>query len=420
MDVHRIVSLAGLVCMLGLAFAFSENRRRVPWRIVLWGVGLQFAIGILLLKTPLRGALFPGMASVVTLLTDSTLAGASMVFGPLADSDQFGPIFAFQVLPVIVFVSALAGVLYHLRVIQVLVKLMAWLMRRTFRTSGAETFGAALLIFTGIESVTAIRAYLRDMTRSEIATLMVTFMATIAGSVMVVYAGFGAEPGHLVTASLMSAPAALLVAKLLVPETGEPRTAGAAKVDLEVETRNLIDAATRGTSDGLTLAIQVAGMLIAFIGLVYLLDALLGVVSGPFMSALYMPLADRFSLPPRDSLALTDVFAVVFAPLAALMGVPLRDVPELASLLGTKTVLNEFLAYMQLQDVGGSMTERGHTIATYALCGFANPGSLGIAIAGLVGLVPERRADVVELGVKSFIGGTLACFSTACVAGVLI
>lgn len=396
----RLVSLGGLVCMVGLAWTCSENRWKVNWRLVVWGVGLQIAIAVLILKTPLEGVVFAGMAAAVDLLTQSTLAGASFVFGNLSTDFEVDAIIAFQALPVIIFVSAIAAVLYHLRVIQAVVYGLAWLMRRTLKTSGAETFASALLVFLGIESMTAVRGYIKEMTRSELCTVMTAFMATIAGSVMVVYATFGAEPGHLLAASLMSAPAAIVMAKIMVPELGEPKTSGAHRIEVPVESHNVIDAAARGASEGLMLALNVGAMLIVFIGLIFLvnepLEALLGV-------------------------SLEQIMGWVFYPFAVVMGVPLGDAVPVAELLGKKTIVNEFFAYEGLQEIiaGGTLSPRSITIATYALCGFANPGSLGILIAGMAGLAPERRKEITQLGLRAFVAGTLACFSTACIAGIL-
>lgn len=388
--------------MIVLAWALSENRRSVSWRLVGWGVGLQLLLGLVILKTPLKGIIFSGMQRAVSILTDSAVAGASFVFGGLAQNpEQYNTFFAFRVLPVIIFVSALSAILYHLRVIPALVTAIAWLMRRSLKTSGAETFGAALLIFLGIESTSAIRTYLRTMTRSELCTIMTTFMATIAGSVMVTYATFGAEPGHLLTASLMSAPAAILISKMMVPETSTPETSGNTPVTIQVDSRNIIDAATQGTSQGLTMALQVAAMVIVFVGLVYLFDLAAQAVIG---------------------VTFVDLLSYAFRPFAFLLGVPSQDIGTVSGLLGKKTVLNEFLAYLDLKELlaHGALTARGKTIATYALCGFANPGSMAIAIAALDVLAPERRVEISQLALKSFIGGTLACFMTACVAGILV
>ncbi|GMV93538.1 MAG: NupC/NupG family nucleoside CNT transporter [Candidatus Hydrogenedentes bacterium] len=398
----RLTSALGLLILIGIAWALSERRKAIPWRLVVWGLALQFVLALLILTTPLRTVIFAGMQRVVGVLTDSAVTGASFVFGSLAENpEQYNTFFAFRVLPVIIFVSALSAILYHLRVIPALVAAIAWMMRRTLKTSGAETFGAALLIFLGIESTSAIRTYLKEMTRSELCTIMTTFMATIAGSVMVTYASFGAEPGHLLTASLMSAPAAILISKILVPETGEPKTVGHAPVRMEVDSRNLIDAATQGTSQGLTMALQVAAMVLVFVGLIYMLDlATISVTGRSFV----------------------DLLSYAFRPFAFLLGVPPQDIPEVSALLGKKTVLNEFLAYLDLKEMiaAGTLSERGKTIATYALCGFANPGSMAISIAALDALAPERRVDISQLAVKSFIGGTLACFMTACVAGIVV
>ncbi len=394
----RLVSFCGLWIMVFLAWALSEQRREAPWRLVLWGVGLQFAIGAVLLPTRLKGFAFAGAGKLTRVLTDASLEGAGFVFGDLARNPSYGALVAFQVLPVIILVSAVSGVLYHFHVIQAVVRAVSWLMRRTLKTSGAETLGTALLILLGIESMTAIRQYINGMTRSELCTVMTAFMATIAGSVMVVYAGFGAEPGHLLTASLMSAPAAIVVSKIMVPEREQPATAGHLRVALPIESQNLVDAAARGASQGLALALNVGAMLIAFLGLMYMADLLFGTLTGS---------------------TFREAMGWFFRPFALAMGAPPADAAVLGQLLGTKTILNEFLAYMDLQNAE-QLSNRGHMIATYALCGFANPGSLGILIAGMTSIAPERRDDIVQLGFRSFAGGTLACFMTACVAGVLL
>lgn len=394
----RLVSFCGLWIMVFLAWALSEHRREAPWRLVLWGLGLQFAIGAVLLPTRLKGVAFAGAGKLTRVLTDASLEGAGFVFGDLARNPSYGALVAFQVLPVIILVSAVSGILYHFHVIQAVVRAVSWLMRRTLKTSGAETLGTALLILLGIESMTAIRQYINGMTRSELCTIMTAFMATIAGSVMVVYAGFGAEPGHLLTASLMSAPAAIVVSKIMVPEREQPATAGHLRVQLPIESQNLVDAAARGASQGLSLALNVGAMLIAFLGLMYMADLLFGTLTGSTFK---------------------EAMGWFFRPFALAMGVPPADAAVLGQLLGTKTILNEFLAYMDLQNAE-QLSSRGHMIATYALCGFANPGSLGILIAGMTSIAPERRDDIVQLGFRSFAGGTLACFMTACVAGVLI
>ncbi|HRI88880.1 MAG TPA: nucleoside transporter C-terminal domain-containing protein [Candidatus Hydrogenedentes bacterium] len=397
----RLISAFGLLVMLAIAWSLSENRKAISWRIVAWGLALQFAIALAVLKTPLRDAIFPQAEAAVNVLTDATLAGASFVFGKLPTDQGIGAIFAFQVLPVIIFVSALSAVLHHLRVIQTIVGVIAWLMQRTLKTSGAETFCAALQIFLGIEASTAVRAYIERMTRSELCVIMTTYMGTIAGSVMVVYSTFGAEAGHLLTASFMTAPAAILLAKILVPETEKPITAGGEKIQVPVETHNIVDAAAHGTAQGLQMALHVGATLIVFIGLVYLLDLIFQSITGT---------------------TFVDTLGYVFRPVAWLLGIPSQDVAEVAKLLGKKTVLNEFVSYLDLKVLieTNAISQRSITIATYALCSFANPGSIGITLAGLDAIAPSRRADVAKLCFKAFVGGALASLMTACIAGVIL
>lgn len=405
--------------LVGMAWALSEQRGAVSWRLVAMGMGLQFVLGLLVLHTAAGAVFFQGVKAGFDVLTDASAEGGGFIFGnlnqpffverlspgPDGEMQSEGPflvsaVIAFRVLPVIIFVSALSAILLHLGVVQWVIQGMAWVMRRTLKTSGAETFGAALLVFLGIESVSALGDYLKEMTRSEIFTLMAAFLATIAASVMVAYAGFGAEPGHLLAASIMSAPAGLVMAKLLVPETETPQTSGEERIILPVESQNIFDAAARGAQNGLTMALNVAALLIVFVGLIYLVNLAVTAVTG---------------------VTVTAILGWFFRPFAFIMGVPWPDVAAVAELLATKSVFNEFLAYQQLQPLveQGTISPRAHTIATYALCGFANPGSLGILIGGLDGLMPERRAEVAALSVKAFIAGTFACFTTACVAGVL-
>ena len=387
--------------MLGIAWGLSENRRKIRWRPVVWGLGLQFIIAFLILRTGFGRAFFEAVNACFAVLTDATKEGAKFVFGKLPESYDIGAIVAFQVLPVIIFVSSLAAILQHLRIIQAVVNGMAYVMRRTMGTSGAETFAAALQVFLGIESLPASKDYLREMTRSELFVIMVTFMGTIATSVMVAYASFGAEPGHLLAASIMCAPSALMISKLMVPETGRPRTDGSSRVVVPVESHNIVDAAARGASDGLNLALNVGAMLIAFIGLVYLIDLAVKGVSGHTFA---------------------NVMGWFFYPFAFLMGVPSHDVGAVAQLLGKKTVLNEFLAYADFKPMiaAGALSPRSITIATYALCGFANPGSLGILLGALTAMIPHRRSEIAALGLKSLIAGTLTCFVAACIAGIFV
>jgi CNT family concentrative nucleoside transporter len=399
--VLRGTSLFGLVVMVGIAWALSENRRAIRWRPVVWGLALQFILAILILRTGFGRAFFEAVNACFAVLTSASKEGSKFVFGKLTESYDIGAIVAFQVLPVIIFVSSLAAILQHLRIIQAVVNAMAWVMRRTMGTSGAETFAAALQVFLGIESLPASRDYLADMTRSELFVIMVTFMGTIATSVMVAYASFGAEPGHLLAASIMCAPSALMISKLMIPETGRPRTDGSTRIVVPIETRNVIDAASRGASEGLNLALNVGAMLIAFIALVYLADLVVKGVTGHTFAS---------------------VMGWFFYPFAFLMGVPSSDVGTVAELLGKKTVLNEFLAYADFKPLveSGALHPRSVIIATYALCGFANPGSLGILLGALTAMLPGRRAEIAGMGIKSLIAGTLTCFVTACIAGMLL
>ncbi|MBP8129948.1 MAG: NupC/NupG family nucleoside CNT transporter [Candidatus Hydrogenedentes bacterium] len=415
----RLASLVGLGLMVGLAWLCSENRSRFSLRIVAWGIGLQFAFALLVLRTGFGRAFFDGVKRAFDVITEASDAGARFVFGNLyrvfiidkvtvigaqgpesADNFAVSAVLAFHVLPVIIFVSALAAILQHFGIIQAVVRAMAWLMRRTLKTSGAETFGTALLVFLGIESMSALGGYLKTMTRSEMFTIMTAFLATIAASVMVAYAGFGASPGHLLAASIMSAPAALVMAKLLVPEMGNPETAGRVRIQIPVESHSIFDAASRGGALGLAMALNVGAMLIVFVGLIFLLDYAVTGVTGH---------------------TTTELLGWLFRPFALAMGIAPRDVPEVGQLLAVKSVFNEFLAYEQLQPLIREqvISPRSIMIATYALCGFANPGSLGIMIGALAALAPERRSEVAALSIRAFLGGTLACFMTACVAGVL-
>jgi len=399
---ERFISAFGLVAMLALAWGMSENRRQVNVRLIVMGVGLQVGLGLLILRTELGNRFFDWVRSGFDVLSEATTEGATFMFGDLTTT----MIFAFSVLPVVVVASGIAGMLYHIGVIQAVVRAMAWCMQKTLKTSGAETFGTAMLVFMGIESMTTVKGYLKTMTRSELLTLMTAFMATVAASVLFAYSTFGAEPGHLLAASIMSAPAAIVISKILIPETETPATQGSVTIEVEVESHNLLDGAARGASDGVMLAINIAGLMILMLSLVYLLN---------------MGLAWTTGLVMEEGVNFSDLMGWVFVPFAWLMGVPSTDVTTVAQLLGTKTVLNEFLAYANLQGMieNGTLQPRSILITTYALCGFANPGSLGILVAGLSGLVPERRKDITALGIKSFVAGTLAIFMTACVAGIL-
>jgi CNT family concentrative nucleoside transporter len=398
-NLGKIVSFAGVAVFIALAWAVSENRKKVEWITVLWGIALQFVFALLILKTRAGRFLFDVTRFAFDKIVDFSDKGASFLFGSLVSDVNIGAIFAFKVLPIIIFVSSLMGMLYYLGVIQFFVKIGARIMKRSMRLSGAESFGASLFAFMGIEGVTAIGAYIGSMTRSELFVLMSTYMATIASSVMVTYSTFGAEPGHLLAASIMSVPAAVLTAKVMVPETQSPPTANITAGVAEKTETNIIEAAANGASLGVNLAIQVGAMLIAFIGIVWMINFVLGLMGTSF----------------------EGIMSVIFWPVAVLMGIPPAEAGTAAKMLGTKTVFNEFIGYLQLKDViaAGTMSPRSIVIMTYALCGFANFGSMAILIGGIGGIAPGRKAEVSSLGIKAIVSGSLASFITACMAGVL-
>lgn len=398
--VYKLQSLAGLIVILGLSYILSENKKAINLRIVIWGLGLQIIFALFILKTRVGFIIFEAAKIAVNTIIGFSDKGASFLFGKLVNDSNIGAIVAFRVLPIIVFVSALMGILYFFGIIQFFVKLMAKIMQRTMKISGAESLGAALLIFMGIESSTAIKEYIKRMTRSEIFTYMCAFMSTIAGSVMATYVSFGASAGHLLAASIMSAPAAVAVAKIMVPETETPQTLGYVKFEIEKKEVNIIEAAANGASIGVNLAIQIGAMLIAFVGLIWMIDGALKLVN--------------FSL--------DKLFGYIFYPFAIILGVPVKDAYTVAQLLGTKTVFNEFLAYLKLQPLiqSSAISQRSIVISTYALCGFANFGSIAILIGGLAGIAPSKKSLVASLGIKSLIAGTFASFLTAIIAGFLI
>jgi CNT family concentrative nucleoside transporter len=403
----RFVSAFGVVAMIAIAWAVSADRRRMPWRTVLFGLGIQLALALLLLETAAGSAFFAGASAAVGALTHYTNVGARFVFGPLMDS---GFAIVTQVLPVIVFMGSLFSVLFHLGLIQRVVAAIAWGMRRTMGTSGAESLAAAANIFVGmVEAPLLVRPYIERMTRSELFAVMTTGMATVAGSVMVAYAGMlGADyAGHLLTASFLAAPGGLLLAKVMVPETGTPLTAGSSGAEIEDGAANVFDAAANGAIAGLRLAGYVGAMLIAFVALVALANDALGGLG---------------NLVGIEGLSFQGVLGIAFAPLAWLMGVPEADVTKVGSLLGVKTVLNEFIAYQELAVLvkDGAISRRAAVLASYALCGFANFGSLAILLGGLGGMAPSRRGEIASMGLRSILAGTLATLMAGCWAGIFL
>ena len=409
---ERIISLLGLVVMMGLAWAMSEHKKQVNLRVVWGGLLLQLVLAVFILKTSIGAAIFQSIGDFFTATLGFVDAGTSLVFG----EEYLHHFFAFKVLPTIIFFSSLMSILYYLGIIQKVVEAFAWVMQRTLGTSGSETLAAAANIFVGqTEAPLMVRPYISSMTKSELMALMVGGFATIAGGVLVAYVGMGIDAGHLVAASVISAPAALLISKLMIPETEQSMTRGHVELSVDEKHVNVVDAATKGALDGMKLTLNVVAMLIAFLALVALVDAVLGLV-GEWTGAL-------FGYNWHWSLA--ALFGYVFAPFAFLLGIPWSDCFYAGELLGKKMVLNEFIAYAQMMewsqpDSGVVLSERSTLILTYALCGFANFGSVGIQIGGIGGIAPERRSELALLGIRAMIGGTLAMMMTACVAGILI
>ncbi|MEF9979410.1 MAG: nucleoside transporter C-terminal domain-containing protein [Thermomonas sp.] len=417
--------LFGLAVLIGIAWLFSNNRRAVDWRLVLTGVSLQIAFAALVLLVPGGREVFNALGHGFVKILSFVTAGSTFIFGNLMNVETYGFIFAFQVLPTIIFFAALMGVLYHLGVMQFIVRIMALAITKVMRVSGAETTSVCASVFIGqTEAPLTVRPYIPRMTESELITMMIGGMAHIAGGVLAAYVGMlgGGDPEqqafyakHLLAASIMAAPATLVVAKLLIPETGEPLTRGTVKMEVEKNASNIIDAAAGGAADGLKLALNIGAMLLAFIALIAMINApltWLGEVTG--LQAMLGK--------PTD---LAAIFGWVLAPLAWVIGVPWQDATTVGSLIGQKVVINEFVAYLQLADIvngkvaGVALTDQGRLIATYALCGFANFSSIAIQIGGIGGLAPERRSDLARFGLRAVLGGSIATFMTATIAGVL-
>ncbi|MGH9803678.1 MAG: NupC/NupG family nucleoside CNT transporter [Candidatus Acidiferrales bacterium] len=409
----RLMGLLGILVILGVAYAFSTNRRAIRRKTVLWGLGLQFTFAVLVLKTQVGRDVIAFLAGKVNTLLRMSEAGSKFLFGSLGaqetPTDPF--FFAFQVLPTIIFIAALFAILYYYGIMQAIVRAMARVMTRLMGTSGAESLNAAASIFMGqTESPLTIRPYLSKLTQSELMTVMVAGMATVSGAILAAYLRTGVDGRHLLMAVVMAAPAAVMLAKMFVPETESPVTAGTVKLDIEQQDENVLGAAARGTTDGLHLALNVAAMLISFLALLALLNGLFSGIS-EFFAALGFPY-----FPSR----LEDVVGWLFSPLAWLMGVPWKDAGAVGGLMGLRMVTNEIIAYYQLAQVKEALDPRSFAIATFALCGFANLGSIGIQIGGLGALVPERRADLSRLGFRAMIAATLANFMSAAVAGILL
>ncbi|MFC3550924.1 NupC/NupG family nucleoside CNT transporter [Lysobacter cavernae] len=417
--------LFGLAVLVGIAWLFSNNKGRVDWKLVVTGVSLQIAFAALVLLVPGGKDVFDAIGHGFVKVLSFVGKGSEFIFGSLMDTSRFGFIFAFQVLPTIIFFAALMGVLYHLGVMQAIVRGMAWVITKVMRVSGAETTSVCASVFIGqTEAPLTVRPYIAKMTESELITMMIGGMAHIAGGVLAAYVGMlgGGDPEqqafyakHLLAASIMAAPATLVIAKILVPETGEPLTRGSVKMEVEKTTANIIDAAAAGAGDGLRLALNIGAMLLAFIALIALINwplVWIGDITG---------LAGALGKPTD----LSTLLGYLLAPIAWVIGTPWVDATTLGGLIGEKIVLNEFVAYAHLADIvngkvaGVTMTDQGRLIATYALCGFANFSSIAIQIGGIGGLAPERRHDLARFGLRAVLGGSIATFMTATIAGVL-
>lgn len=429
-----LFGIFGLVVLLGIAFLFSNNKRKINWQLVGTGIGLQLLFAIFVILTPWGAVVFNAIGTFFVKIIGFTNEGSAFVFGVLANQGKLGEafpetlrnqgigfLFAFQVLPTIIFFSSLMSVLYHLGLMQKIVEGMAWVMAKLMKVSGAESISVAANVFIGqTEAPLVVRPYISPMTKSELLTLMVGGMATIAGGVLAAYVSLlgGADPAqqiyyakHLLSASIMAAPATMVIAKILMPETEESRTMGTVKVTVEKTSANLIDAAASGAADGLKLALNVAGMLLAFIALIAMINWIL---EGVFTDILGIYVNG-------NPVSLQMLLGYLLSPIAWVIGVPWGDAVNIGSLIGQKVVLNEFIAYLELSKMIPThvLSPKAVLIATYALCGFANFSSIAIQIGGIGGIAPDRRADLAKFGLRAVLGGSLATMMTATIAGVL-
>lgn len=404
----RFIGLIGIAVLLLIAYVFSDNRKKINWRLVITGIGIQVLFALFILKVPVGQKIFSSLGNAITGLLDFTKEGTSFLFGSLADSDQVGFVFALSTLPTIIFFSALMGILYYLGIMQFIIKYISLVFSKILGTSGAESLNSVGNIFLGqTEAPLLIKPYISKMTKSEIMAVMTGGMATVAGGVMAGYIAMGIDASQLLAASIMAAPAGLVFAKILVPETETPETIDSANIDLENNNANVIDAAATGASEGLQLALNVGAMLIAFVALIALVNFLISWVCGLF-GAPYINL--------------DWILGRLFSPIAFLMGIPGQDVFTAGSLLGQKLAINEFVAYAGLSDLikAGALAPRTISILTFALCGFANFSSIAIQIAGIGGIAPDKKGLISKLGLRALLGGSLATIMTATIAGLLI
>src|SRR5690349_19429883 len=406
----RFTGLLGLVVVMAVAYLFSTNRRAIQLRVIFWGLGLQIGFAFLVLKTPVAEG-FRSLSNVINHVLGYSIEGSRFVFGDKlgAPNDQFGVVFAFQVLPIIIFIASLFAILYYLGIMQIFVSAMARLMQRVMGTSGAESTSVAASIFMGqTEAPLTIRPFLAGLTQSELFTIMTSGMAHVSGAVMAAYVLIAhVEIRHLLTAVIMTSPATLMLSKILMPEVEKPATMGGVKIEVEKPGVNVIDAAARGASDGLHLALNIGAMLIAFIGLIAMLNG--------GLQALH---ATRYFAWVPDSMQ--TILGRIFAPIAWLLGVRWNDCATVGNLLGTRLILNEFVAFVDLGKLTGTLDPKSFVIATYALCGFANLSSVAIQVGGIGALAPSRKSDLARLGMKAVAAGTMANFMSACIAGILM
>ena len=406
----RFTGFLGLVVILGVAWLFSTHKKQIKVRLILWGMGLQFAFALLVLKTDF-GKIFQAASTGVNAMLKFAEEGSRFLFGDKlgAASDQFGVIFAFQVLPIVIFIASFFSILYYLGVMQVVVKAMAIAMQKIMGVSGAESLDVAASIFMGqTEAPLTIKPFLAGLTESELFTIMTAGMAHVSGAVMAAYVKVaGVSIIHLLTAVIMTAPATIMLAKIFIPETEKPVTAGRVDIKVEKTAVNVIDAAAQGAGDGLHLALNIGGMLIAFLALIAMCNGILGWIHTlPLMG--WLPAS------------LERIFGIVFAPVAFILGVPWKDCGVIGDLLGTRLVLNEFVSFLKLGPLRSQLDPRSFTIATYALCGFANFSSIAIQIGGIGALAPTRKSDLARLGLRAVAAGTMANFMSACIAGMLL
>jgi CNT family concentrative nucleoside transporter len=412
----RFTGILGLLTMLGLAYAFSTNRRAIRLKTVAWGLGLQLVFAVFVLRVETGRRVFQKAGDVVNRLLSYAFVGSEFVFGELGkQASHLGFYFAFQVLPTIIFIAAFFAVLYHYGVMQFVIKIAAWIMTRVMGASGAESLNVAASIFMGqTEAPLTIRPFLPDLTRSELMTVMTSGMAHVSGGIMAAYIAFGIEPKHLLSAVIMTAPGTLLMAKMLVPETEQPKTAGRVVMSEDEEKtekeENLLGAVARGTTDGLHLALNIAAMLISFLALIALTNGILGGVHNWLAGhgILWFPAS------------LEKIFGVLFAPIAWVIGIPWHDCGVIGNLLGTRMVLNELVAFSMLGPMRAGLDPRSFTIATFALCGFANLSSIGIQIGGIGALAPNKKSELARLGIRAMLAGTMANLMSASIAGMLL